>query len=184
MGEMKDQISVNQFNPEREIQYLLQELEFQHVIETKARDRVEGMVQYLLTTIVAIIGGVLLVNELKVNIDLLIFIALLLLFSVMTSAFYRTCRLRFIVTYARVIRINIRKMICNIGIQQANRIIEMEGKPSGFGKRVYIGLKFFWLACSFVGGFAGYFGLKLILQYIGNPSNPTTGQATIILAII
>ena len=44
---------------ENEVAYLLKELEIQFEIESKARDRVEQMVQYLMTTLAAIIGGTL-----------------------------------------------------------------------------------------------------------------------------
>ena len=58
---------------ENEIAYLLKELEIQFEIESKVRDRVEQMVQYLLTTLAAIIGGTLILVQSYSLLSLLFF---------------------------------------------------------------------------------------------------------------
>jgi len=82
-----------------EVEYLLKELEIQAVIESKARDRVEQMVNYFLTTIAAIICAVLIVTELKSNALSVVFLAALLVFVFSISVFYRFLRLRRIITH-------------------------------------------------------------------------------------
>jgi hypothetical protein len=153
--------------PDVEVQYYLKELEFQFEIETKARDRVENMVQYLLTSFAAIIGAVLLVNEMQGNLLLLLFIATLLVFTVSISAFYRMCRLRYIITYARVTRNHLRGMMEDLGVRKAGQLIRFEGNPSGFSERMTINLKVVLALCSLLGGAAGVFGLLLIFRETG-----------------
>ncbi len=163
--------------------YFLKELEFQVAIETKARDRMENMVQYLLTTIAAIIGAVLLVNEMQENSILLLFIACLLVFAVSTSAYYRSCRLRYIMTYARVTRNNIRCELKKLGVNDAHRLIDWEGNPSGFCKLTVIKLTLLMLVCSILGGTAAGFGLMLMFGLKELPANITITEKVLLIVI-
>lgn len=151
------------------LEYLLKELEFQVSIETRARDRMENMVQYLLTTIAAVLGAALLVNEMQVNSALLFFIASFLMFVFSTSAFYRACRLRYITTYARVTRNKIRRSIETAGIQEANQLIEWEGNPSGFCSRMLRNLVSLMWICCLIGGASGFFALLLVFDITSWP---------------
>lgn len=177
-------------NPAAEVEYLLKELDYQVDIETKARDRMENMMQYLLTTIAAVIGAALLVNQLQANSTLLLFIATLLVFILSTAAFYRSCRLRYILTYARVNRNNIRCCLIDLGVPEADRLIEWEGNPSGFGKRMLT--KLYWLmglSC-FLAEISGVLALLLIFHITVWPASLTNTQlvslivAPLILVIV
>jgi hypothetical protein len=148
------------------VEYLLQELEFQVAIETRARDRMENMVQYLLTTVAAVIGAALLVNEMQVSSILILFIASLLMFVFSTTAFYRSCRLRYITTYARVTRNNIRCALRKLGIPEADQLIEWEGNPSGFCKLMLNKLIWLMFLCILLGGVTGISALMLIIFLI------------------
>ena len=170
-------------NPELAGMYFLKELEFQVAIETKARDRMENMVQYLLTTIAAIIGAVLFVNEMQENSILLLFIACLLVFAVSTSAYYRSCRLRYIMTYARVTRNNIRCELKKLGVIDAYRLIDWEGNPSGFCKLTVIKLTLLMAVCSILGGTAAVFGLMLLFGLKELPADVTDTEQVLLIAI-
>lgn len=87
MSDTAETVSQLPSNQSLDVEYFQKEFGFHVAIETKARDRTENMVQYLLTTIAAIIGGVLLVNEMKANNILLLFVASSLVFTVSTSVF-------------------------------------------------------------------------------------------------
>ena len=175
--------STTSSTPDFAVQYFLTELEFQVAIETKARDRMENMVQYLLTTIAAIIGAVLLVNELQVNSILVLFIASFLVFVVSTTAFYRSCRLRYITTYARVTRNNIRRLIMDLGVPDTDQIIKWEGNPSGFCNRMLIRLILFMIMCGFLGGATGALGLMLWFQKNDAPVNLTNSQHVSLIVV-
>ena len=179
-AELKDQ---KPSNKGLGVEYLLKELEFQVEIETKARDRMENMVQYLLTTIAAVIGATLLINEMQVNSVLLLFIASLLVFVFATSAFYRSCRLRYITTYARVTRNNIRCLLVKSGVSEADQLIELEGNPSGFCKRMLQKLVLLLVLCSLLGGATGVFALLLIFHIKELPIYITSSQQMLLIVV-
>jgi len=141
------------------------------------------MVQYLLTTIAAVIGAALLVNEMQVNSVLLFFITSLLLFLFSSSAFYRACRLRYITTYSRVIRNNIRCALKELGIGEADQLIEWEGNPSGFSIRMEINLTWIMILCCILGGVTGIFALMLIYHLNGWPIYLTGSQLVFLIVI-
>jgi hypothetical protein len=170
-------------DPGLDVEYLLKELEFQFAIETRARDRMENMVQYLLTTIAAVIGAALLVNELQVNSILLLFIASLLMFLFSASAFYRSLRLRHITTYARVTRNNIRCMLERLGVVEANRLIELEGHPSGFGERMLGKLNLLLIFCCLLGGVTGFLALLSVFSIKRWPIHVTDLQRVLLIVI-
>lgn len=170
-------------NPDLAGIYFLKELEFQVAIETKARDRMENMVQYLLTTIAAIIGAVLFVNEMQENSILLLFIACFLVFAVSTSAYYRSCRLRYIMTYARVTRNNIRCELKKLGVVDAYRLIDWEGNPSGFCELTVIKLILLMAVCSLLGGITAAFGLMLLFGLKELPADVTGTEQGLLIVI-
>jgi len=163
-------------NPGLDVEYLLKELEFQFAIETKARDRMENMVQYLLTSIAAVIGAALLVNQSQTNSILLLFIATSLAFIFSFSAFYRSCRLRYILTYARVTRNNIRCLLKKLGIPEADLLIKWEGNPSGFCFGMLKKLILLIIVCCVMGWIAGGFAIMLILGIKEWPDYLTSTQ--------
>ena len=165
------------------VEYLLRELEFQVALETRARDRMENMVQYLLTTIAAVIGAALLVNEMQVNSVLLFFIAFLLMFVFSTSAFYRACRLRYITTYARVTRNKIRNSLRNLKIPEANGLIEWEGNPSGFCERMLSKLNWIMFLCCFLGRATGITALMRIFRVKELPIYLSNSQLALLIVI-
>jgi hypothetical protein len=146
------------------VDYLFRELEFQVAIETHARDRMETMMQYLLTTIAGVIGAVLVVSRLQVDSKLVLLIAALLIFGFSTSAFYRSCRLRYITTYARVTRNKIRCALVSLGVAEADDLIQWEGNPSGFDKRMLAKLVPLGILCSLLGGVCGVISLLLLFH--------------------
>ena len=143
------------------IEYLLKELEFQVEIESKARDRVEQMVNYFLTTIAAIIGAVLLVTELKSNALLVVFLAVLLLLIFGISVFYRFCRLRRIITHTKLNRYRIRLEIEKLGIKQAEVMQDIEGDPTGFSYRMSRNIVMLALICGCLGAAVFVLGIAL-----------------------
>lgn len=183
MSETTEIISQPSSNQSLDVEYFLKEFDFHVAIETKARDRTENMVQYLLTTIAAIIGAVLLVNEMKANNILLLFVASFLVFTVSTSVFYRACRLRYIITYARVIRNNIRCILKGFGIRETDRLVEWEGNQSGFSNRMQINLTLFMSICSLLGGVTGVLGLMLVFQVSEWPVRITSSQQVLLIVI-
>ena len=170
-------------NSNLNVEYLLKELEFQVAIETKARDRMESMVQYLLTTIAAVIGTTLLVNEMQVNSILLLFLASLLVFGFSTSAFYRSCRLRYITTYARVTRNNIRNALKHLGVRDTGLLIKLEGNPSGFCNRMLQKLIILLIICSLLGGVAGSLALLLVFGYEDLSFQITSSQMAMLIVV-
>jgi hypothetical protein len=169
-------------NPGLDVEYLLKELDFQVAIETRARDRMENMVQYLLATIAAIIGAVLLVNKLQVNNVLLLSIASSLVFLFFCSAYYRSCRLRYITTYARVTRNNIRRSLVKLGINEADHLIEWEGDPSGFCDRMLKKLTALGILCTLLGGITAGLFLLLYFHIKEWPFYFTGSQLTLLIA--
>jgi len=165
------------------VDYLLKELEFQVAIETKARDRMENMVQYLLTTIAAVIGAALLVNEMQINGALLLFTASLLISVFLITAFYRSCRLRYITTYARVTRNTIRSALEKANIHEASQLIGLEGNPSGFGKRMLQKMIILLASSSVSGGLTCVFALLLIFHLNHLPLVVTGSQATVLIVL-
>jgi uncharacterized membrane protein HdeD (DUF308 family) len=163
------------------VEYLLRELEFQVAIETRARDRMENMVQYILTTIAAVIGAALLVNEMQVNSVLLLFIASLLMFLFSTSFYYRACRLRYITTYARVTRNKIRCALRDLEIPEADQLIEWEGNPSGFGTRMMSKLNWLLALCCLLGGATSIFAILLVFHVTGLPIDLSSAELTILI---
>lgn len=143
------------------IEYLLKELEFQVGIESKARDRVEQMVNYFLTTIAAIIGAVLLVTELKSNALLVVFLAVFLLLIFGISVFYRFCRLRRIITHTKLNRYRIRLEIEKIGIKQAEVMQDIEGDPTGFSYRMSRNIVMLAIICGCLGAAVFVLGIAL-----------------------
>ncbi len=90
----------------------------------------ENMVQYLYNHCSGD-GAALLVNEMHIN-GAVLFTASLLISVFLITAFYRSCRLRYITTYARVTRNTIRSAIEKAGVHEASQLIGLEGNPSGF----------------------------------------------------
>ena len=148
---------------ENEIAYLLKELEIQFEIESKARDRVEQMVQYLMTTLAAIIGGTLILVQAYDLISLLFFASLLIyIFSV--TSFYRTCRLRTIITQTRQARYLIRSELHAGNVNQAFLLSGIDQEQIGFSDRMINSLHVFAFACGALGGLVFFLGVKYLIE--------------------
>ena len=170
-------------NPVLGVQYLLTELDFQVAIEAKARERVENMAQNLLATIAAVIGAVLLGNQMQVNKVQLWFVASFLLLIFTITWFSRFCRLRYITTYSRVNRNKIRYAISLLDIPEANKLIKWEGNPSGFGKRMMVeGWSLLGLSC-LLGGASGGLALMLIYHINKWPFDITSAQWVLLVMV-
>jgi hypothetical protein len=133
------------------MEYLLAELAVQSSIEEKARDRAEQMVQYLLTSLAAIIGAVLLLTDIERQVNMVIFLALVLIYIAAVSTYYRFCRLLTIVTRARYSRFHLRKRLGELGIASARIILRMEGRVTGFTPRMRRGLKIMAVVTGLIG---------------------------------
>jgi hypothetical protein len=179
MNDVTEQKSTLPDNPDYGVQYLLTEIEYQDAIETKANDRMENMVQYLLTLVVASIGAIPLVAEFQFNWLLFISIACLLVLVVSVSAFYRTCHLRYVITNARVKRNYIRGLLSDLGVQETNRLIKLEGVPTGFSIRVVRSLVLYVVIISIIGGFTGAFMIMNVFQSTGGTTQITTSPSQI-----
>lgn len=164
-----------------EVEYLLKELEIQVAIESKARDRVEQMVNYFLTTIAAIIGAVLLVTELKSNPLLVIFLAAFLIFIFAVSLFYRFCRLRRIITHTKLNRRLIRNQLIKSGLNQASFLINIEGEPTGFSNRMVRNLKGLVVLCSLLGAVVVVFGILLLSTIFEQFTSLPTNQVVLLI---
>lgn len=146
-----------------QLEYLLKELEFQVAFEGHARDRAEQMVSYLLTTIAAILGAVLLIVQNEAYYLLVAFIAAFLIWMFSAFAFYRVCRLRNAITHARLNRRLIRRSLEQIGLKQAASIVAIEGPPSGFSLRLVINVNIIGAISSLAGGLCLALGWALFL---------------------
>jgi hypothetical protein len=158
------------------VEYLLKELEIQVAIESKARDRVEQMVNYSLATIAAIIGAVLIVTELKSNALLVVFIAVLLVFVFSISVFYRFCRLRRIITHTKLNRRLIRKQLIEMGLDQASFLLEIEGEPTGFSDRMVRNLYGLVFLCSLLGALVVTLGLAMAASVLDKTADVSSNQ--------
>jgi hypothetical protein len=134
-----------------ELQYLLKELDIDFDIEAKARDRVEHMVQYLLTSIAAIIGGVFFLLPSIGSSLPLVFLAVLLIYTFGIISFYRTCRLRNIITHTRLTRYLIRSTLYQGNITPALLLAETEESLTGFSHRFVRNLYGIVIVCSLCG---------------------------------
>lgn len=165
------------------VEYLFRELDYQIAIEAKARDRTENMMQYLVTSIAAILGAVLLFTGIKFNSVMLWFIVSLLVLIVSISFFFRSCRLRYLTTYARVNRNKIRLELERLGISEASLLIDWEGNPSGFGKRMKDKLIMLVAFCSALGGLTGFLALLVRLGISEFPITVDSAQIGLILGV-
>ena len=147
--EIKSQ-SVEPIN-DLELQYLLKELQIDFDIEAKARDRAEQMVQYLLTSIAAIIGAVIFLLPSMGSPISLIFLAVLLIYIFGIISFYRTCRLRNIITHTRLTRYLIRDTLYQGDIKTARLLAETEESLTGFSQRFVRNLLGIVVVCSSIG---------------------------------
>jgi hypothetical protein len=145
-----------------EVDYLLKELEIQTNIEERARDRTEHMMNYLLTTIAAIIGAVLLVSEIKTNGWLVVFIGALLLYIFSITAFYRLCRLRWIISQTKLSCHLIRNRLKVLGAEVPPLLIRTEGETTGFYPRMFRNLVFLIIVCGFFGVLTFILGYALL----------------------
>jgi hypothetical protein len=143
------------------VNYLLRELEFQIDLETKARDRTENMVQYLLTTVAAVIGAALLVINDRLNIFVVLFLASLLISLFAASTFYRFCRLLYVISYAKINRYQIRQRLIDLGLTEASLAIKFEGKPSAYSIRMVLGMCALGFICSTLNALTGLFFLMV-----------------------
>lgn len=109
------------------------------------------MVQYLLTTIGAVIGAVFLVTGLTENGMLVVFLALLLVFTFAVTTFYRFCRLRNIISHTRASRYLIRYALQELGIAQVKWMMLKDGARTGFSARVNRWLTGLAGGCSLLG---------------------------------
>ena len=157
--------------PSDAVDYLIKELEMQFAIEKAARDRTETMVQYLLTTIGAVIGAVFLVTGLTENGLLVIFLALLLVFVFAVTTFYRFCRLRNIISHTRASRYLIRYALQELGVTQVKWMMLKDGARTGFSKRVNRWLIGLALGCGLLAA-ALAVGVLVNLRAAGVISNP------------
>jgi uncharacterized membrane protein YphA (DoxX/SURF4 family) len=160
-----------------EVEYLLKELEIQVGIESKARDRVEQMVNYFLTTIAAIIGAVLIVTELKSDALSVVFLAALLVFVFSIFVFYRFLRLRRIITHTKLNRYLIRKQLIESGLDQALFLIEIEGEPTGFSDRMVRNLKGLVFICGLSGALVMTLGIAMASSYLDKISAVSGNQS-------
>jgi hypothetical protein len=110
------------------------------------------MVSYLMTTIAAILGAVLLIVQNAANYLLVAFIAALLIWMFSAFSFYRVCRLRNAITHARLNRRLIRSALEKAGLTLAASIAAIEGPPSGFSRRMVINLNVIGAISSLAGG--------------------------------
>jgi hypothetical protein len=170
-------------SPDLSMEYLFRELDYQITIEAKARDRTENMMQYLVTSIAAILGAVLLFTGIKFTSVMLWLIISLLVLVVSISFFFRSCRLRYLTTYARVNRNKIRLELENLGISQASLLIGWEGNPSGFGKRMLDKLIMLVAFCSLLGSLTGLFSLLFWLGITEFPLSIPAGQTSVVIAV-
>jgi hypothetical protein len=164
-----------------EVEYLLKELEIQVGIESKARDRVEQMVNYFLTTIAAIIGAVLIVTELKSDALSVVFLAALLLFVFSIFVFYRFLRLRRIITHTKLNRYLIRKQLIQSGLDQALFLIEIEGEPTGFSDRMVRNLKGLVFLCGLLGALVMTLGIAMASSYLDKITAVSANQSIIFM---
>jgi len=164
-----------------EVEYLLKELEIQVVIESKARDRVEQMVNYFLTTIAAIIGAVLIVTELKSDALSVVFLAALLLFVFSIFVFYRFLRLRRIITHTKLNRYLIRKQLIESGLDHALFLIEIEGEPTGFSYRMVRNLKGLVFLCGLLGALVVTLGLAMASSYLDKIAPVSVNQSLVFI---
>jgi hypothetical protein len=145
-----------------ECEYLLGELGIQTGIEERARDRAENMMNYLLTTIAAIIGAVLLVTEIKSNGSLVIFVGALLLFLFSVAAFYRLCRLCLIISKTKLSCYQIRKRMQDSGAMVPPLLITTVGEMTGFYPQMVRNLVVLMCVCSFLAGLTFILGYALL----------------------
>lgn len=151
-----------------EVQYLLKELEIQFSIEAKARDRAEQMLQYLLTSIAAIIGAVLFLLPSMGSPIPIVFLAMLLIFVFGVSSFYRTCRLRNIITQTRLTRYLIRDALYQGKVKQARLLMNTDKDLTGFSEAIVRNLSVIALVCSLFGALVfALTGILLIQELIG-----------------
>jgi hypothetical protein len=148
---------------EYDLAYLLKELEIQFEIESKARDRAEQMVQYLLTTLAATFGATLLLIQ-AYSLLLILYFAVLLIYLFSVTSFYRTCRLRTIITQTRVARHLIRAELEAGNGKQAHLLAGIDQEPSGFSNRMINSLRFFAIACSALGSIVFLLGSRYLIE--------------------
>jgi hypothetical protein len=142
---------------DHDLAYLLKELEIQFEIESKARDRAEQMVQYLLTTMAAIIAGTLILVQ-AYSLQVLFFFASLLIFISSVTSFYRTCRLRNIITQTRLARHLIRIKLEAGDVKYAFLLVGIDQEQTGFSNRMRNSLRLFALTCGALGGLVFFLG--------------------------
>lgn len=146
-----------------DLAYLLKELEIQFEIESKARDRAEQMVQYLLTTLAAVLGATLILVQ-TYSVLLMMFFGVLLIYLFSATSFYRTCRLRNIITQTRLARYLIRNELQEGEVKQAHLLVGIDEELTGFSRRMIHNLHWFVVICGILGGFVFYLGGKTLIQ--------------------
>ena len=148
---------------DHDLAYLLKELEIQFEIESKARDRAEQMVQYLLTTLAAVLGATLILVQ-TYSVLLMRFFGVLLNYLFSATSFYRTCRLRNIITQTRLARHLIRNELQEGEVKQAYLLVGIDEELTGFSRRMIHNLRWFMAICGILGGFVFYLGGKTLIQ--------------------
>lgn len=108
------------------------------------------MVQYLITSLAAIIGATIILIQ-SFSLMPMIFAAIFLFFIFCVTSYHRACRLRNIITQTRLARHLIRSVLDNGNVKHALLLVEIDRDLTGFSLRIKKNMIWLALFCGLVG---------------------------------